>query len=109
MYQEFLEGLSSLVVRIRMFQGQIAAMAELCFEPLTRRNSAAYADAYSRFYGQMASIAAHYFQEDFDQSFPVEVSFVPMMHPTEEGKAQQLLEQAGGKLQKTEFLLSSPY
>ena len=86
MYQEFMEGLSSLAARIRMFQGQIATMTEFYFEPLTRRNSAAYADAYSKFYSQMASIAAHYFNEDFDQSFPVEVSFVPMMHPTEEGK-----------------------
>ena len=87
MYQEFMEGLSSLAARIRMFQGQIATMTEFYFEPLTRRNSAAYADAYSKFYSQMASIAAHYFNEDFDQSFPVEVSFVPMMHPTEEGKS----------------------
>ncbi len=86
MYQEFLEGLSSLAARIRMFQGQIATMTEFYFEPLTRRNSAAYADAYYRFYSQMASIAAHHFNEDFDQSFPVEVSFVPMMHPTEKGK-----------------------
>ena len=86
LYQEFMEGLSSLAARIRMFQGQIATMTEFYFEPLTRRNSAAYADAYSKFYSQMASIAAHYFNEDFDQSFPVEVSFVPMMHPTEEGK-----------------------
>lgn len=76
-----LGGLSSLAVRIRMFQGRIATITKLYFELLTRRNRAAYADAYSRFYRQMASIAAHYFNEDFDQGFPVNVRVVPMMHP----------------------------
>lgn len=85
MYQEFLKGLSHLTDGIRMFQNQIATMTEHYFEPLTRRNSAAYAQAYSQFYGQMVSIAAHYFHEDFEQSAPVEVSFVPMMHPSQEG------------------------
>lgn len=85
MYQEFLKGLSHLAEGIRMFQNQIATMAEHYFEPLKRRNSAAYAQAYSQFYGQMVSIAAHYFHEDFEQSTPVEVSFVPMMHPTQKG------------------------
>lgn len=86
MYLEFLEGLSHFTDRVRRFQGQIAAMTELYFEPLKRRNSAAYAEAYSRFYGEMITLAAQYFCEDFDQSIPVEVSFVPMMHPTEKGQ-----------------------
>ena len=86
MYKEFLEGLAHLTDRIRRFQDQIAAMTELYFEPLKRRNSAAHADAYSRFYGEMVTLSTQYFCEDFDQSIPVEVSFVPMMHPTEEGR-----------------------
>lgn len=85
MYQEFLKSLPHLTDSIRVFQNQIATMTEHYFEPLKRRNSAAYAQAYSQFYGQMVSITAHYFHEDFEQSTPVEVSFVPMMHPTQEG------------------------
>lgn len=34
----------------------------------------------------MISLDAWLFEEDFEQSFPMEVGFVPMMHPTEEGK-----------------------
>lgn len=33
----------------------------------------------------MLSAGVQAFGEDFEQSIPVEVSFVPMMHPTEEG------------------------
>ena len=42
--------------------------------------------AYSRFYSDMLSIGAHIFNDEFEQSFPLEVNFVPMMHPTEEGR-----------------------
>ncbi len=37
-------------------------------------------------YAHMLSIGAHLFHEDFRQSFPLEVGFVPMMHPTEAGR-----------------------
>lgn len=46
----------------------------------------AYAEAYSTFCAQMLSVAAYLFGEDFTQSFPMEVSFIPMMHQTKEGK-----------------------
>ena len=58
-------------------------MSERYFEPLKLRSSGAYADAYSQFYAQMLLIGAQVFHEDFDQSFPMEVNFVPMMHRTE--------------------------
>lgn len=61
-------------------------MTEKSFEPLKRRNSAAYAEAYSYFYPRMLSAGARVFGEMFDQNFSMEVSFVPMMHPTDEGK-----------------------
>ncbi len=34
----------------------------------------------------MPSIGARFFNEDFEQSFPMEVNFVPIMHPTEADK-----------------------
>lgn len=50
------------------------------------RTEIAYTHAYDQFFADMISFDAWLFDEDFEQSFPVEVSFVPMMHPTEEGK-----------------------
>ena len=61
-------------------------MTRRYFEPLERRSSSAYSEAYSYFYANMLSVGARLFHEDFEQSCPLEVCFVPMMHPTEEGK-----------------------
>lgn len=85
-YQEMLAVLSCFADHLRGFRQQVALMTEQYFEPLKRRNGSAYAEAYSRFYAHMFSISAQLFREDFQQSIPLEVSFVPMMHPTEEGK-----------------------
>ena len=82
-YQGMMAGLICFVDNLRRFRQQIIRMTERYFEPLNRRNSAAYADAYSCFYAQMLLIGAQ-LHEDFDQSFPMEVSFVPMMHRTEQ-------------------------
>lgn len=81
-YQGMLASLVCFADDLRNFRQQIVTMTERYFEPLTRRNSRAYAEAYSSFYGKMLSVAAHLFHEDFSQSFPIEVSFVPMMHQT---------------------------
>lgn len=59
-------------------------MTERYFEALPRRNSAAYAEAYSYFYADMAYVGARVFQDDFAQSFPMEVCFVPMFRDEEE-------------------------
>lgn len=83
-YQGMIIGLVCFAEKFRGFRGLIAIMTEKCFEPLKRRNSAAYAEAYSYFYVQMLSAGVRVFGEEFDQSIPMEVSFVPMMHPTEE-------------------------
>lgn len=88
-YAIYHTGLAELVCfaeRLRGLRQLIALMTEKCLEPLKRRNSGAYAEAYSYFYAQMLSVGAQVFGEDFRQSFPMEVDFVPMMHPTEEGK-----------------------
>ena len=86
MYQGMIAGLVCFADDLRGFRQQIAVMTERYFEPLKRRNSGAYAGAYSHFYGDMLSVAAHLFHEDFSQSFPVEVSFVPMLSQGDEEK-----------------------
>lgn len=86
LYLRMLFSLEHFADRLRELRQQVGLMTEQYFEPLKRRNSNAYADAYSRFYAHMLSVGAHLFHEDFQQSFPVEVSFVPMMHQTEEDK-----------------------
>lgn len=77
-YQRMLAGLACFTDNLRRFRKQITGMAERYFEPLNRRNSAAYAEAYSRFYADMLVVGMQRFHEDFDQSFPVKVNFVPM-------------------------------
>jgi len=85
-FHRMLADLARFADSLRGFRQQITVMAEKYLEPLKRRNSSAYAESYSRFYAHMLSIGAHFFNEDFEQSFPMEVNFVPMMDPTEEGK-----------------------
>ena len=85
-YQGMLVELICFAERLRGFQQLIGMMAEKCLEPLKRRSSSAYAEAYSCFYMQMLSAGVQVFGDDFEQGIPVEVSFVPMMHPSEEGK-----------------------
>ena len=85
-YQGMTAGLACFAESIRTFRLQVTEMTRTYFEPLKRRTSGAYAQAYSRFYSDMLSIGAHIFNDEFEQSFPLEVDFVPMMHPTEEGR-----------------------
>ena len=107
MYQGMLLGLAGFAESLRRFRQQIAVMTERYFEPLKRRNSDAYAEAYSYFYADMISIDARFFHEEFEQSFPMEVSFVPMMHPTEEGKA--FVAEKAVFTSLTDFLLTEFY
>ena len=106
-YQGMLDGLADFADSVRRFRQQINVMTEKYFEPLERRNSYAYADAYSRFYAEMLSIGAWYFDEDFEQSFPMKVSFVPMMHPAGEGK--MFVAEKGEFNRLTDFLLTEFY
>lgn len=87
MFEKFLNGLEYFGESLRTFRGQIAGMLELYFEPLKRRNSGAYAAAYMHYFNDMAVAGAGFFGAiDFAQSFPMEVKFVPMAHPTDRGK-----------------------
>ena len=84
-YQRMLIELVCFADKLRGLRQLIAILTEKCLEPLKRRNSAAYADAYSYFYAQMLFAGAQVFGDEFEQGIPMEVNFVPMMHPTEEG------------------------
>lgn len=85
-YQGMMIELACFAERLRFLRQLIAVMTEKCFEPLERRNSFSYAEAYSRFYSWLLSAGVSVFGDDFEHSIPMEVSFVPMMHPTERGK-----------------------
>ena len=85
-YQGMLTELICFAEGLRGFRQLIDMMAGKCLEPLKRRNSSAYAEAYSYFYMQMFSAGVQVFGDDFEQGIPMEVSFVPMMHPAEEGE-----------------------
>ncbi|MDA8229362.1 MAG: DUF6076 domain-containing protein [Desulfitobacterium hafniense] len=94
MFIEFLDKMEYLAESIRNFRGQIAGMLELYFENLTRRNSEAYAQAYSNYYRDMADAGALLFGDlPFEQGFPVKVRFTPLRHPTDKGKSM-LAEEA---------------
>ena len=51
-------------------------MLELYFEPLSRRNSEAYAEAYAAYFTDMAAAGELLLQEqEFAQSFPAQLCF----------------------------------
>lgn len=93
MFQKLMERLEYFPESLRTFRGQVTGMLELYFEPLARRSTDAYAEAFARYYGEMKSVEGIFGEGPFEQSFPTENRFVPMAHPTERGKAL-LAEQA---------------
>ena len=87
MFEDFLSGLEYFSESLRNFQGQIQGMLELYFEPLSRRGAGAYAEAYAAYFTDMTAAGKLFFQkQEFAQSFPAQLCFVPMAHPTEAGK-----------------------
>lgn len=94
MFRGMLASLACLADSLRGFRQQIDVMAQQYFEPLKRRNANAYAGAYSFFYAHMLTVGAHFFHESFQQSFPVEVSFVPMQGPEGHEKEIFIAEKA---------------
>ena len=77
-YERMIDDLAHFADRVRALRLQLRIMTEKYFEPLERRNSAAYGTAYSAFYADMLRAGALFFGEDFDQKFSVEIDFVPM-------------------------------
>jgi len=87
MFMEFIDEMEYFAESIRNFKGQTAGMLELYFENLTRRNSEAYAQAYSKYYRDMADAGELLFGDlPFEQGFPVKVRFTPLRHPQGKGK-----------------------
>lgn len=87
MFMEFLDKLEYFAESIRNFRDQITGMLELYFENLTRRNSEAYAQAYSKYHRDMADTGDLLFGDlPFEQGFPVKVRFTPLQHPQGKGK-----------------------
>ena len=84
MYHGMVVSLAAFANDLRAFRIQIRDMTERYFEPLPRRNCEAYAEAYTQFYSDMAYMGAWLFNDDFAQSFSVEICFVPMFRDREE-------------------------
>lgn len=71
---------------LRNFRGQLGGMLELYFEPLPRRSSETYAEAYASYFREMSVAGRLFFPEqEFHQSVPVELCYVPAVHPTKAG------------------------
>lgn len=86
MMHEFISRLEYFPESLCNFRGQVSGMLELYYEQLTRRSSAAYAAAYSKYFRDMASAGPLFFGEiDFEQSFSVQLKFIPLKHPIEKG------------------------
>lgn len=85
-YHGTMIGLCLFTEQLRDFRRLIDLIAGKCLEPLEHRKSFAYAEAYSDFYAQKLSAGVQVFGDDFEQGIPMEVDFVPMMHPTEKDK-----------------------
>ena len=87
MFEEFLSGLEYFAENLRNFSGQLDGMLELYFETLSRRSAEAYAETYAAYFTDMAAAGELFFPEqEFNQSFPARLCFVPMAHPTGAGK-----------------------
>lgn len=86
MIHEFVSRLAYFSESLRNFRGQITGMLDFYFEKLTRRNSIAYAEAYAKYFQDMAAAGALFFDDKpFEQSFSVQLKFMPMHHPATVG------------------------
>ncbi|SBW06027.1 conserved hypothetical protein [uncultured Eubacteriales bacterium] len=86
MFEQFLNGLEYFPESLRNFRGQVVGILELYLEPLNRRSIDAYAAAYARYFTDMAAAGIFFAESEFEQSFPTQVKFVPIAHPTMDGK-----------------------
>ena len=85
-FDETIRRIISVGEHLRLFRKQVSLMLEGYFEPLSRRNSDAYAEGYFKFSCDMVDLSNQDHGADINQSFPVEVSFVPMFAPSGSGK-----------------------
>ena len=87
MFDGFLAGLKRFSDNLRNFRGQTAGILELYFEQLPRRNQETYAKAFTTYFSSMRSAGSLFYPgEEFEQSYPARICFVPIAYPTEQGK-----------------------
>lgn len=85
-FDEAIRRIISVGEHLRLFRKQVSLMLEGYFEPLNRRNADAYAEGYFKFSCDMVDLSDQNHGADINQSFPVEVNFVPMLAPSGGGK-----------------------
>lgn len=83
--EEFLRKIRELPERLNIFRSQIMMMLEQYFEKLHRRDRHTYAQAYSRYYQSVTAVGTLLYPEtEFEQSFPAEFKFVPIVFKEQE-------------------------
>lgn len=87
MFRKLMDGLEYFPESLRVFRGQVSGFLELYVEPLPRRSVDAYAAAFTRYYGDMKAVEGPFSSSPFQQSFPTELQFVPMVQAGAHGKA----------------------
>lgn len=81
--EKFLRGLEYFPESLRNFRGQITGMLAM-FEPLERRSVDAYAAAYADYFASVDIAGRLLFDlPAFEQSFPLEIQFTPMLYIAE--------------------------
>lgn len=109
MLEKFLNGLEYFTESLRNFRGQITGMLELYFEPLTQRNADAYAAAYADYFSGIDAAGRGLFGlPSFEQSFPAEIQFTPMVQ-AEENKQRYVLAEKTAFSYLTHFLYTDFY
>ncbi len=86
MFRTLMDGLEYFPESLRVFRGQVSGFLELYVEPLKRRSVDAYAAAFTRYYGDMKAVEGLFSDDPFQQSFPTELQFVPIVQAGAHGK-----------------------
>ena len=105
--REFAAKIAGLPECLNNFRGQVALMLEFFFEGLPRRGSSEYGRAFCAYYRAMIEGGAVFFPDAaFEQSFPTEVSFVPMRHPD---KPEEFFVAERAKFSELHFFLYTDF
>lgn len=108
-FEEMISRLLMIPERLRLFRNLIFHMTKGYIDTMPRRNAAAYADAFLLFYGDMLKADEESGAPfGFDQSFPLEVDFVPMIDPTADDGSTIIAERTRFK-DVVDFLLVEFY
>ncbi len=78
MLEDYLSAREYFSESLRNFRGQVQGMLELYFEPLSQHSNEAYAQAYAAYFTDMTAAGGLFFPgQEFEQSFPAQICFVP--------------------------------